>query len=397
MGVLTPSGGAGIWLADVASQSGLEVPALDKDTQAAFDELLPAYGASRNPVDVTAQFIFKHGFARALELMASSPAVDALLVASSMIHAETFEKDAANLERVAPTLPKPVMFAAYTTTHPSAVRILSRAGFPVFTSATTATRVMRDLVDHAARGSGPEATGDESSMPPRRATPAPGIGLLSEFTTRRWLREAGVETGPAVLATDAQEAMDHWKAVGTDVAMKLQCASLPHKSDVGGVRLGLGSARQVRDAFDELMVIGSALAGSPAIEGVQLTPLAEEGIDLILGIHIDELFGPMLLIGSGGVLVELLDDTVLVPLPASRGDIAQALAGLRVWPLLGGYRGTAQGDCAAFIDLALAIGRFARSNAEQIVEMDLNPVRVHAAGAGVTVLDALARTRSSGL
>ena len=130
VGILTPSGGAGAWLADVCEQHGLSVPPLDAQTRAAIDRMLPAYGASRNPVDVTAQVIFTLGYSPALERLARAPGIDAVLVAGSLSHSRYIERDLENLVRIGRSADKPVIFCAYTRASPHAVELLAR-GIPV--------------------------------------------------------------------------------------------------------------------------------------------------------------------------------------------------------------------------------------------------------------------------
>ena len=150
VGILTPSGGAGVWLADVCERHGFTVPVLDARTRDAIDRMLPAYGASRNPVDVTAQVIFSLGYGPALELLARAPGIDAVLVAGSLSHARYIERDFENLVRIARSLDKPVIFCGYTRADPHAVELLARAGFPCTTSMSNAVKTIRAMSEYRA-------------------------------------------------------------------------------------------------------------------------------------------------------------------------------------------------------------------------------------------------------
>ena len=148
VGILTPSGGAGAWLADVCEHHGLTVPVLDAHTRAAIDRMLPAYGASRNPVDVTAQVIFTVGYAPPLELLANAPDIDAVLVAGSLSHARYIERDFESLVRIGRSVDKPVIFCGYTRADPHAVELLARAGFPCTTSMANAAKAIRAMNEY---------------------------------------------------------------------------------------------------------------------------------------------------------------------------------------------------------------------------------------------------------
>ncbi|MFT5129863.1 MAG: acyl-CoA synthetase (NDP forming) [Rhodothermales bacterium] len=397
VGILTPSGGAGIWLADVATTNALEVPELDSKARAAFDELLPQYGASRNPVDVTAQFIFNHGYAKALEIMAASPEIDAIAVASSMIHSQTITKDADNLRRVAATLEKPVVFCAYTLAHPDAVSALSDAGFPVYTSMVSATRALAAMAEHRRQRERHERSDSrsENATAPLVRTPvaAPVGRWLTEFETRDWLGRFGLETGEATLATSADEAVVAARKCGTPVAMKIQAEHIQHKSDVGGVLLNVSGDASVAHGFARLMEAAKQVDANLAPQGVLITKMAMEGgVDLIAGLHPDPSLGPMLLVGSGGMWVELLDDARLVALPAGRQAIEHELRQLRCWPVLDGFRGKPASDIAALLDALEVLCAFALAHESSLAELEINPIRVHTAGSGVSILDALSRT-----
>ena len=165
VGILTPSGGAGAWLADVCEHHGLSVPVLDAGTRAAIDRMLPAYGASRNPVDVTAQVIFTVGYAPPLELLASAPGIDAVLVAGSLSHARYIERDFENLVRIGESVDKPVIFCGYTRADPHAVELLARAGFPCTTSMANAAKALRAMNEYR------EFLERHDSVAPRRVAP----------------------------------------------------------------------------------------------------------------------------------------------------------------------------------------------------------------------------------
>ena len=415
VGILTPSGGAGAWLADVCEHHGLTVPALDAQTRAAIDRMLPAYGASRNPVDVTAQVIFTVGYAPALELLARAPGIDAVLVAGSLSHPRYIERDIENLVRIGRSVDKPVIFCGYTRADPHAVELLARAGFPCTTSMANAAKAIRAMNEYREFL---ERFGDAKPQPvrtdealvralsgaragARTGTSAgadicagTGTGLaagpvLCEHDAKVLLSAHGIGGIPAgALALDAGEAVSIAGEIGGPVAMKVQSDDLPHKSESNGIALGVEGETAVRETFQRIMENARAFAPSAIIKGVRVERMAEAGVEMIVGVSRDPDFGPMLAVGLGGVLVEVLDDVVLSPAPVDAAEAAEMLRALRGRRILDGVRGEPPADVDALVGLLVAVSEFAAAACGVLEALDLNPVIVHPRGQGVSVVDA---------
>ena len=207
-----------------------------------------------------------------------------------------------------------------------------------------------------------------------------GITTLSEATAKALLAQAGLSVPKGIEAgSTAEEAVAAATALGYPVAVK--ALGVAHKSEAGAVKLNLKDKASVRAAAEQLAGLGSALYVERMVEG---------GVaELIVGITSDPLFGPVMTVGSGGILVELLKDSATLLLPASRDDIEAALRGLKLFPLLDGFRGRPKADLAAAIDAVLKISDFALANADMLAELDINPLIVCAEGKGAWVADAL--------
>ena len=413
VGILTPSGGAGAWLADVCEHHGLTVPALDAQTRAAIDRMLPAYGASRNPVDVTAQVIFTVGYAPALELLARASGIDAVLVAGSLSHPRYIERDIENLVRIGRIVDKPVVFCGYTRADPYAVELLARAGFPCTTSMANAAKAIRAM---NAYREFLERFGDAKTQPvrtdealvralsgagARTGTSAgadicagTGTGLatgpvLCEHDAKVLLSAHGIGGIPAgALALDAGEAVSIAGEIGEPLAMKVQSDDLPHKSESNGIALGVEGETAVRETFECIVESARAFAPSAIIKGVRVERMAEAGVEMIVGVSRDPDFGPMLAVGLGGVLVEVLDDVVLSPAPVDATEAAEMLRALRGRRILDGVRGEPPADVDALVGLLVAVSEFAAAAGGALEALDLNPVIVHPRGQGVSVVDA---------
>ena len=394
VGVLTPSGGAGAWLADVCEHHGLEVPELDARTRAAIDRMLPAYGASRNPVDVTAQVIFTVGYAPPLELLAGAAEIDAVLVAGSLSHARYIERDFENLVRIGRSVDKPVIFCGYTRADPYAVELLARAGFPCTTSmanaakailAMNAYRAFLERFDVAA----PQPVRVDGSLVRALGDAGEGGAVVCEHDAKTLLSSRGIGGIPAgALALDAVEAARIAEELGGPVAMKVQSNDLPHKSDSNAVALGVEGEAAVREAFGRIVENARAHAPSASIRGVRVERMAGPGVEVIVGVSRDSDFGPMIGVGLGGVLVELLDDFVLSPAPVDAAEAGRMLRELRGRRILDGVRGAPPADVDALIGLLVAVSELAAAAGDALEALDLNPVIVHPRGEGVSVVDA---------
>jgi acyl-CoA synthetase (NDP forming) len=206
---------------------------------------------------------------------------------------------------------------------------------------------------------------------------------LSEWESKRLLAGYGLGIPEGRLVRNADEAAEAAGTIGFPVALKAIGAGIAHKTEIGGLRLGLGDAGAVGDAARELQGIGDALL----VERMITDAVAE----LIVGVARDPVVGPYLLIGTGGVTTELLGDTRILIMPVTRDEIAEAVLSLKMAPLLAGYRGRPKGDVAAIIDAVIAIQSFAVEHGDRLLELDVNPLMVRPEGRGAVAVDALIR------
>jgi acyl-CoA synthetase (NDP forming) len=194
---------------------------------------------------------------------------------------------------------------------------------------------------------------------------------------------------PEALAASEAEAVAAAGKIGGAVALKVQSPDILHKTAAGAVALGLSGEAAVREGYRQ--VLARALAARPGarIDGVLVQAMARRGVDIILGVTRDPDFGPMLMVGLGGIHVEVLRDVAFAPVPLGIEDALALLGQLKGAALLDGVRGEPAADRTALVELMVALSCFAADHAEAIEEIDLNPVIVHAAGEGLTIVDAL--------
>ena len=198
---------------------------------------------------------------------------------------------------------------------------------------------------------------------------------------------AGIPLAPSRLVRSEAELAPAAAALGFPLAAKLQSRAIAHKTEIGGVRLGLPDIAALHVAFAELMEIGERVAPG-AIDGVLIEPMAAPGVEMILGVVRDAVFGPVLTLGAGGVTAELFRDVARRLAPVDEAAARAMLADLKSAALLGGFRGAPAADTDALADLAARVSALAAA-LPAIAEIELNPVIVHADGKGCTIADAL--------
>jgi acyl-CoA synthetase (NDP forming) len=385
--VLTVSGGAGIWGADTVSMQGLQVPELSKPIQAEISALLPSYGATGNPIDVTAQGVHSGGLQKSIDLLDVSDEVDAILVVLSLSSDTRMPLKQAELKPVLDAQNKPIVFYSYTLPSDFARKELAASGAVVLSGLTHVGVAMRQMVRRARFKLAPPA--DPAASPLRDISAHLKSATLSEFDSKSLLRDAGIALPDEVLVTE-KTALDAAIArVGFPLVMKIQSRDIPHKSEVGGVRVNITTKGEAFAAYQSLLENAARHRPNAAIQGVLVSPMAKKGVEIIVGTLLDATFGPMIMVGLGGITTELFRDVVYRPAPVSAIEASAMLAELKAAPLLNGFRGAAKADIPALSQLISQVSVLAAASRDQISEIELNPVLVHPAGQGVTIVDAL--------
>ena len=212
-------------------------------------------------------------------------------------------------------------------------------------------------------------------------------GFLTEYGSRARLEQYGIPFVEAVLTQDVDAAIDAAGRWGYPVALKVMAPSIVHKSDAGVVALNVRSDDELRQAFDRIMTAAQGVTGTGGIEGVTVQPMAPAGTELIVGARRSEEFGPVCLVGLGGIWAEILEDTALALCPVGADDALDMLQQLRAWPALQGARGRPALDVPAICSLIVSVSN-AMVDDSSLSEMDLNPVFAFEAGRGVLAVDA---------
>ncbi len=389
--ILSNSGGLGVLSVDLCADVGLVPAEFSAETTAILRAALPDFAAAANPVDLTAQMLTDPGMlTRILPVLESDPGVDAIVFQIALLGAATdlgrLVGDVASVARgtgkvVVVSCPQRPVVDAFRAAHVLAFDDPSVALRSLACLARATSRRSRWLARAAATPPPP---------PPAPARP-PGrpAGALNEWESQQLLAPYGLPLVDTVFVSAASAAPDAADQIGYPVVLKVCAAGLPHKSDVGGVALGLPDRAAVADACRRVTADVSARAPGVAIDGFVIQRHARGALELALGVKVDPVFGPVVLVGSGGVLIEVLRDFRLLLPPIDARAAQDALRALRIGPLWDGLRGSPPLDLLAAVALLTRLGEAARGLAGSVREIDLNPVLVGRRGEGVTILDAL--------
>ncbi len=393
VGIISNAGGPGVLAADACERVGLSLATLSAETTARISEIVPDASSEQMPLDLGSGVGWE-AYAEVVSAVAGSGEVDMLIVMRTPMPALSYAAFARALRTSsgagpgADTPPVTTVAVMLDTHGPSRPISAGSHQVPVFAFPEDAARALAPIATYAEWRAAPRvpvaATAAASRAAARdviartlRATPAGG--RLTEPDARQLLAAYGIGVLPSVVAGGVEEAVDAATWVGYPVAVKIADPAVAHRTDVGGVRLGLTGPDAVRVAAQELL-------GVPvAHPGVLVQRQVSTGVELIAGVTHDEVFGPLVMVGHGGTHAELIGDRSFRLTPLSRADAASALAELRTAPLLTGYRGAPPLDVAAVEHLLIRLGRLAEDIPE-IAEIDLDPVIVHERG--VSVVDA---------
>ena len=378
LGIATQSGGAGVMMADRAEEVGLVVPELGAATQQRLAQVMPAFGAAGNPVDVTGQFVARPELLReSVVTLLDDPQVHVAIVWLQLMtaHVDTLVHI---FEEIQSRTTKP-FFVCWVAAPPEALRRLRALGIVVYGAGERAVEAAAALARyHANRRIGSAGTPRLApAMPPGLAEHPDGV--VPSVQATQWLQEAGIPMAPVALARDADAAVAAWRQCGAAVALKIESPDITHKTEVGGVLLKLNDEAGVRAGVATLLANAQAAAPQARIDGVLVQPMAAGHVELVVGVQRDPVFGMVVMVGSGGVLVEVLKDVAFRRAPFDTDEGLAMLAELRMGALLDGVRGQSAVDRQAIARLLSDLSHWAAAT-PRLAELDLNPVRVGSDG-----------------
>lgn len=379
---------------DFADDLGLDLPALGGPTVDRLTALLPAYAVAENPLDYTTIGVRQPGLIGELLLtMLGDPGVGSIVLAIP-VGPEMAQRDKA--EHIVPAMARADKPAVLVLTgdgspvQPFFTEAITASGVPLFRSADRALRALRRVAAYgeALQRVGRTRRDNVAALALPAATPPNGI--FPEYQGKAWLARAGLAVPAGALATSADEAVRIAAGLGYPVVLKAQASELPHKSDVGGVLVGLADEAALRDGWQRLRANVSRHRPELVLDGVLVEAMGARGLELVVGAKRDADWGPVVLVGLGGIWIEALKDVRLIPADMAEEDIVVELGRLKAAAVLQGVRGEAGVDLRAIARVVAQVGAQMRANPD-LTEIDINPLVAYPAGAErpVLALDAL--------
>ena len=406
--IVTNAGGPGILAVDACEAAGLHVSPFSAATRERLAAFLPAEASVGNPVDMVAS-AGPEEYRRAVEVALTADDVDALIVIYTPVDPtcsrETLDAIRTGIAngRAAGGAAKPILGCLMAGTSRPRPLIIGGERVPVYAFPENAARALAKVATYAAwRAQTPglfwsfeDIRADDARNVCRAAIDADGERWLTGDETKTVLGAFGLPLAAGTLARSPDEAVALARVLGFPVAAKLSARGIQHKTDVGGIRLNLEKPSSVRRAFAEIVACARKLVPADQIDGVFIQSMIADGVETMIGVADDPLFGPLVGFGLGGIHVEVLGDVQFRVAPLTDRDVDELLHGIRGLPLLQGYRGHTPADLEALREILLRVSRLA-VEVPEIVELDLNPVIALAPGKGCRIVDARVKVRAPG-
>jgi len=397
VGILSTSGGAAVICADKAEVHGVPLPALEAKTAKALHEVVPDFGSVANPSDLTAEVLkTSETFGFCLDAFMNDAGFSALVMPMIFAHASSSGARAPTIVEAAARTDRPLAVVWMNEWYqgPGSELLDADPGVCMFRSADRCFATLRAWFDWHERRARPQAPAARRSSPSAgqdaRAivSEAKSRGAaLSETDSKRILACYGIAIPREIVARDPEQAAAAASQIGGPVAIKIVSPDILHKTEAGGVRLGLSTPESVREAAAEVLASATRYAPGARIDGISVQQMAPSGVEIVLGVKNDRQFGPLVAAGLGGIMVELFGDTAVRLAPVDDAAARAMLASLKSRTLLTGFRGKPGVDLDGLVDTICRLSELAHDLADIIDQIDVNPVI--ASAAGVMAADAL--------
>jgi acyl-CoA synthetase (NDP forming) len=403
VGLLSLSGGQIGLIADLAQDLGLTFSTFSADAQKALEEILPPFSPIANPLDAWGSGDLEATYPACVDVVSREEGVHLVAVSRGTpegVAEREVEQSLAVAEaavRATEETGKPVLLFSNLCAgfQPHVKRVLDEGGVPYLQGTRETLRALQAFVRYGAfrraRGKGVEAGCPSPPALPRwRERLGKVERSLSEVEARQLLVDYGIPAPEERVARSADEAVEAAEAIGYPVVLKILSAEIQHKTEIGGVRVGLAGEAAVRSAFHEVMGAAEEHQPDADIEGVLIQELVgDDAAEVIVGMVRDADFGPVVVFGSGGVLVELFEDSSLRLPPLSRQEARKMIDETQAAQLLKGFRGKPPADVEALVDALVRVSQLAVDLGDRIAALDVNPMLVLPEGQGVRAVDAL--------
>jgi acetyltransferase len=401
--IFTVSGGATSLMGDLGDKAGVHFPPIREATNKKLQAIIEVDRSFNNPIDTVGMPRLRRGdnMARLLETLNDDDEIDVVGLALGM-RMEGAESHDALVEDIAKAMraaqnKKPLVVVSFVggSLTKRWRGYAAEHGVALLDNPEISMRAIRHLADYGAYRRRLEEAPSAQKRSSYAVPDLPGGKTLTEAESKIILGEAGLPVTKEALAKTPAEAAALWREINAPVALKIQSPDIPHKSDVGGVFLGARTAAEVERAAARVLENSVKACPKAAIDGILVQEMVEDGVEFILGMTYDDQFGPLVVLGSGGVMVEIFKDAAVRLPPLSREDVREMIGGLKASKLLEGFRGAAPRDIDALIDCCVRFADFVAATDGKFAAIDLNPVFVCPRGKGVRIADALIVTRDS--
>ncbi len=393
--VVSHSGGISSLTADMCGLAGLELPPLTEEARNGINEVLKGFGWAANPSDVTG-FANSDSFPEIMRYMANQPEIGTLVVASAGADAQAeqviAQRDGSDR----------ALAFLWTGTRSAAAGLprLKEAQVPVFYVPDKLALGLRTLLDYhqwrdrrLAEGFGQAPNITVNQQKTLAALKVAGRTAFSESESKSLISAWDVPLAKEVLAASVEEAVAAAEGIGYPVALKADSPDILHKTEAGVVQLGLAGSEQVRAAYEQVMSNAVKAAPKGAVKGVLVQEMVSGGVEVIVGVSYDAQLGPVLLFGTGGVMVEVYNDVALRVCPITRTEALEMIDGVKGARLLRGFRGSPPADIDALAHALVRVSHLAVHLEGDLSELDINPLMALPQGQGVKAVDALALFR----
>ncbi|MDW8469674.1 MAG: acetate--CoA ligase family protein [Burkholderiales bacterium] len=378
--VVSGSGGAGVIAADKAAEHGVPMPQPSAETVQALRAILPEFGAARNPCDPTGQVLSDpESLGRCCRALLADSRYGALVLSMTVASHEIAEARLQLLRELAAEQPKPValVWMSEWLQGPGIEGYEALERVPLFRSAGRCFATIAAWHAYHERARGPQAPrgrlSDEGARERARGLLAAAGETLTEREAKKVLACYGVPVVEERLASSAEEAATAARSLGYPVALKVESPAIPHKTEAGVVRLGIADGAALARAYAEVLAAAHRVARAEDIRGVLVQPMAS-GVEMLVGARVDPVVGPVIVVGAGGVLVELVEDTAAALAPVSPEEALAMLRRLRSFRLLEGFRGAPRANVEQLAEAVARISEFVADHAGEIAEVDVNPI-----------------------
>jgi acetate---CoA ligase (ADP-forming) len=391
VGVISNSGAFRGVTFDVCHEAGLDVPSWSQPVRDQLAALMPSFAVIDNPIDLGTQLIrTPQLLGTVTQAILDDPNVGSVVAAIVLGSRQQAIDKARAAHGVMRGTEKPVAFGAIggAAAPPEFFAVFDDHEVPLFRSPERALRAMARITNYGLSFRRWEDRGCATPVAEAAAPMLPARGTLPEYLGKAYLAQLGIPVPDGTLARSTAEAQKIAARIGYPVAMKIQAEDLPHKSDVGGVILGIGDANALRRSWDQMHWAVRAARPDLRLDGVLIERMSQPGLEFIVGARRDPDWGPVVAVGFGGTLVEILDDVRLMAPDVTIEDILRELGQLRGAKLLASARGAPPADVAALAAIVAKVAALMRA-APDVMEIDLNPVMAYPQGQGACALDAL--------